>query len=112
MRRLNPDSEHIQELKTLHRDQDALPKQTTRLTNQLIACLKEYYPVALELFSRSTLPVALAFLRTYPTLEATRKALLPELVGFLKTHRQPGPISPRSAFIPSCTLCSSRPAPP
>ncbi|MBC7326476.1 MAG: transposase, partial [Moorella sp. (in: Bacteria)] len=56
MRRLNPGSEHLQELKTLCRDQDALLEEATRLTNQLIACLKEYYPVALELFSRPTLP--------------------------------------------------------
>lgn len=89
MRRLNPGSEHLQELKTLCRDQDALLEEATRLTNQLIACLKEYYPVALELFSRPTLPAALAFLRAYPTLEAARKASLPELVAFLKAHRHP-----------------------
>lgn len=91
LRRLNPDSEHIQELKTLCRDQDALLEDVTRLTNRLTACLKEYYPVALELFSRLTLPVTLAFLRTYPTLEAARKASISELVSFLKAHRHPQP---------------------
>jgi transposase len=91
LRRLNPDSEHIQELKTLCRDQDALLEDVTRLTNRLTACLKEYYPVALELFSRLTLPVTLAFLGTYPTLEAARKASVSELVSFLKTHRHPQP---------------------
>ncbi|RDV79598.1 IS110 family transposase, partial [Ammonifex thiophilus] len=70
LRRLNPDSELIQELKTLCRDQDILLEEVTRLTNRLTACLKEYYPVALELFSRLTLPVTLNFLKTYPTLEA------------------------------------------
>jgi len=91
LRRLNPDSEHIQELKTLCRDQDVLLEDVTRLTNRLTACLKEYYPVALELFSRLTLPVTLAFLRTYPTLEAARKASVSELVSFLKAHRHPQP---------------------
>lgn len=89
LRRLNPDSEHLQELKTLCRDQDALLREATRLTNQLTACLKEYYPVALELFSRPTSPVALAFLRAYPTLETARKASLAELAAFLKAHRHP-----------------------
>ncbi|MGB9886218.1 MAG: transposase, partial [Moorellales bacterium] len=78
-----------QELKTLCRDQDALLREATRLSNQLTACLKEYYPVALELFSRLTLPVALAFLKTYPTLEAARKASPAELAAFLKAHRHP-----------------------
>jgi len=37
LRRLNPDSEQIQELKTLTRDQDALVHMQTRLVNQLTA---------------------------------------------------------------------------
>jgi transposase len=68
LRRLQPDSELVAELKTLTRDQDALIQMQTRLVNQLTACLKDYYPVALELFAgalqqRSTL----IFLQTYPT---------------------------------------------
>jgi len=89
LRRLVPDSEHMRELKILCRDQDALLEQTTRLRNQLTATLKEYYPVALELFSDPTLPVALAFLQAYPTLEAARRASLSKLVAFLKAQRHP-----------------------
>jgi transposase len=37
LRRLNPDSEQIQELKTLTRDQDSLVQMQTRLVNQLTA---------------------------------------------------------------------------
>jgi transposase len=44
LRRLEPDSALVQELKTLTRDQDALIQTQTRLVNQLTACLKEYYP--------------------------------------------------------------------
>ena len=89
LKRLNPDSQHIQELKMLCRDQDTLVKDATRLTNRLTACLKEYYPVALELFSEITLPVSLNFLKRYPTLEAARSASVQELAAFLKEHRYP-----------------------
>ena len=41
LRRLEPDSPIVQELKTLTRDQDALIQTQTRLVNQLTACLKE-----------------------------------------------------------------------
>jgi transposase len=37
LRRLNPDSEQIQEIKTLTRDQDTLVRAQTRLVNQLTA---------------------------------------------------------------------------
>jgi hypothetical protein len=50
LRRLRPDSALIQELKTLTRDQESLIASQTRLVNQLTACLKTYYPVALTLF--------------------------------------------------------------
>ena len=43
LRRLEPDSPIVAELKTLTRDQDALIQTQTRLVNQLTACLKEYY---------------------------------------------------------------------
>src|SRR5262245_9764995 len=52
LRRLAPDAPQIAELKTLTRDQEALIRTQTRLTNQLIACLKAYYPVALTWFDR------------------------------------------------------------
>src|SRR5438270_12527400 len=52
LHRLTPDSEKVSELKQLTRDQDGLIQTQTRLVNQLTACLKEYYPVALELFTK------------------------------------------------------------
>ncbi|TYP52445.1 transposase [Thermosediminibacter litoriperuensis] len=91
LRKLEPDSELIQELKALTRDQDTLIRESTRLTNRLISCLKEYFPVALELFSRPTLPVALDFLKLYPTLEAAQQASVLELAAFLKSHKHPKP---------------------
>jgi transposase len=90
LRRLNPDSEQIQELKTLTRDQDGLVQMQTRLVNQLTACLKAYYPVALELFGKMQQPSTLAFLRAYPTLQAARSASVEELAATLKQARYPG----------------------
>jgi transposase len=67
LRRLRPDSPLLQELKALTRDQDALIQSQTRILNQLTACLKTYYPVALELFSKLHQKSSIAFLHAYPT---------------------------------------------
>jgi hypothetical protein len=67
LRRLRPDSALIAELKLLTRDQDSLIVSQTRILNQLTACLKAYYPVALTLFGKLHQPSTIAFLRGYPT---------------------------------------------
>jgi transposase len=90
LRRLNPDSEQVQELKTLTRDQDGLLQMQTRLVNQLTACLKAYYPVALELFSQLHQPSTLKFLRAYPPLQVARLASVEDLTAVLKQARYPG----------------------
>lgn len=90
LRRLKPDSELIQELKTLTRDQDSLIQMRTRLVNQLTACLKAYYPLALDLFGKLQQPSTLAFLSTYPTLQAARSASVEDLTTLLKHYRYPG----------------------
>ncbi len=74
LRRLAPDDPVVEELKLLTRDQDTLIQGQTRLVNQLTACLKAYYPVALELFSKLNQASTLAFLKTFPTLEAAMEA--------------------------------------
>lgn len=91
LRQLKADSDLIQELKILTRDQNTLIQESTRLTNRLISCLKDYYPVALELFCKPTSPVALHFLKKYPTLELAQMASVPELAAFLKSHKHPKP---------------------
>src|SRR5438876_125669 len=63
LHRLTPDSEKIAELKLLTRDQDALIRMQTRLVNQLTACLKAYYPVALELCAKVQQKSTLLFLQ-------------------------------------------------
>ncbi|MEW6229655.1 MAG: IS110 family transposase, partial [Bacillota bacterium] len=93
LRRLEPDSPIVQELKALTRDQDILIQSQTRLVNQLTACLKAYYPAALELFSKLQQPSALAFLEAYPTPEAALDADIEEIAALLKRHGHPRPNS-------------------
>jgi transposase len=84
LRRLTPDSALIQELKTLRRDQDSLIQSQTRLLNQLTACLKAYYPVALDLFGKLHQPSTLAFLRAYPTPQDAMTASVEAIAALLK----------------------------
>lgn len=91
LKRLKPDTELISELKMLTRDQDSLIQESTRLTNKLIACLKEYYPMALEFFSKPTLPVALKFFKRYPLPDMVRETTVPEIADFLKACKHPQP---------------------
>lgn len=86
LHRLTPESEKVAERKTLTRDQDSLIQMQTRLVNQLTACLKDYYPVALKLFSgafqqKSTL----LFLQTSPTLEAAQTAPVEQICQMLQS---------------------------
>jgi hypothetical protein len=87
----------IQELKTLTRDQESLIVSQTRLVNQLTACLKTYYPMALTLFSKLQQPSTLAFLQAYPTPQAAAQASLEEITLLLKQarHRRLAHVSQR-----------------
>src|SRR5258707_8686269 len=91
LRRLAPDSPLVQELKALTRDQDGLVQSQTRLVNQLTACLKAYYPVALDLFTKLQQPLTLAFLQGYPTVEIAQHASVDELTQLLRQHHHPTP---------------------
>lgn len=84
LRRLNPESEQIQERKTLTRDQDDLVQLQTHLVNQLTACLKAFYLVVLEVFGKMQQPSTLAFLRAYPVLQAARSTSVEDLTATLK----------------------------
>lgn len=81
-RPLLPSSPLAQELKCITRSHEDLVEQRTRLTNQIKACLKEYYPAALTFFSSVDQPLALAFLEAFPTPEAARRLSAQELETF------------------------------
>ncbi|MFL5661898.1 MAG: IS110 family transposase [Ktedonobacteraceae bacterium] len=89
LRRLTPDSDTIAELKALTRDQDALIQMQTRLVNQLTACLKAYYPVALTLFAKLQQRSTLLFLQTYPTPQKATTATPKEIAQILKQAKHP-----------------------
>lgn len=89
LRRLQPDSPVIEELKALTRDQEQLIQMQTRLVNQLTACLKAYYPVALSLFSKLQQPSTLRFLQAYPTPQAAQAASVEQHTSVLKQTRYP-----------------------
>ncbi len=89
LRRLEPDSRLIAELKTLTRDQDGLIQMQTRLVNQLTACLKAYYPVALQFFSKIQQPSALHFLQRYPTPQAAMEATPQDIAAVLRSSKHP-----------------------
>ncbi len=91
LRRLEPDSPKVAELKTLTRDQDALVQMQTRLVNQLTACLKEYYPTALKLFGKLQQRSTLVFLQTYPTPQAVQAASQEEILATLRMGKHTHP---------------------
>ena len=74
-------------LRALCRDEGALIEQRTRLVNQLIAALKEYYPAALELLEDWTKPCAWALLIQFPTPAGLQAAGKKRWEKFLHTHR-------------------------
>jgi transposase len=89
LRRLDPDSPKIAELKALTRDQDALIQMQTRLVNQLTACLKAYYPAALQLFTKLQQKTTLVFLQTYPTPQQAQASSVEQLTRVLKQAGHP-----------------------
>ena len=91
LRRLEPDSPIVAELKTLTRDQDALIQTQTRLVNQLTACLKEYYPAALHLFAKLQQRSTLVFLQAYPTPQAAQAASVEEITATLRAGKHTNP---------------------
>jgi transposase len=97
LHRLVPDSEKVAELKGLTRDQDSLIQMQTRLAKGLTACLKAYYPVALELFTKVQQRSTLVFLQTYPTLEAAQMASVEQICQVLKSagHTTASKVAPK-----------------
>jgi transposase len=89
LHRLVPDSQTIAELKQLTRDQERLVQMQTRLVNQLTACLKAYYPVALDLFGKLQQRSSLLFLQSYPTLQTVQAATVEQITDCLRQARYP-----------------------
>ncbi|HEY9171663.1 MAG TPA: transposase, partial [Verrucomicrobiae bacterium] len=84
---LLPQDQTTATLRALCRDELALIEQRTALVNQLIAALREYYRVALELFRDWTQPHAWALIQQFPTPQQLQNAGKRKWEKFLHTHR-------------------------
>lgn len=83
---ITPDSETLRALKTFLLDREGFVRDQTRLTNRLIACLRQYYPEALELFSDVAGKTALAFIEAYPEFVMAHKLSRKQVQKFLAEH--------------------------
>lgn len=81
------DSPLVKEIHQLSQQRQKLVRMRTQLKNQLTACLKSYYPVALELFSDLERAICWAFLRTFPNLQAARQVSQAQLEQFFADQR-------------------------
>ena len=90
LRPLLPSSEQAQEFKLLTRDHHRLVNGHTRLVNQLVAALKEFYPLALEAFAEVSTRSAMDFLEAYPSPTSARRMSQTEWTLFARRHRLRG----------------------
>jgi hypothetical protein len=59
------------------------------LVNQITACLKSYYPVALRLFGQVHQPTTVAFLQAFPTLQTAQDASVAQIAAVLQGAGHP-----------------------
>ena len=86
---INPMNATVQTLKTLLMDREGFVRDQTRLINRLTACLRQYYPEALELFSDVAGKTALAFIAAYPDFAAAHRLNREQIQQFLTEHHCP-----------------------
>jgi transposase len=106
----NPATARLQQLVTHRR---AVIDERTALTNRLKALLKGYFPQALSLCGDDLWrPLALAFLRRWPSLQSLRKARPESLRSFYYLHgsRSQKLIAQRLAIIDQAVALSEEPA--
>ena len=64
--------------------------EKSRIVNQTISCLKEFYPKALELFSLNS-QIFIDFLKAFPDHDTLRACKKKTFLAFIKKHRYPYP---------------------
>lgn len=75
----------------LCQDLRQLVDDRSRIVNRLESCLKDYYPVAVGLFSRLDAQISMAFLRCYPDPARLKSLTKKQFLAFLKKNRYPCP---------------------
>jgi transposase len=93
-RPLMPASDDIKALRALVRGRDDLVAQRVALANTLRANLESFWPGAAAIFADIDSPIALAFLRRYPTPDSAARLGPKRLAGFLASHAYCGRRSP------------------
>jgi len=84
--RIAPDSDVVRALKTLLRDRESFVHDQTRLTNRLTACLRQYYPEALDFFEDVAGKTVLDFIAAFPDFAAASRLSRREVKRFLVEH--------------------------
>jgi transposase len=87
---LTPDSEPTKVLRALSRTRKDLQAARVALCNQLTAQLERCFPGAIGLFHELHPPIAVAFLRRYPTSHAAATLTQAKLAAFLRRLHYPG----------------------
>lgn len=85
-RRLAPHSDAIRALRALVRGRDDLVTARIRFANQLRALLESFWPGAAAIFADVDSPIALAFVRRYPTPQCAARLGEKRLAAFLAQH--------------------------
>jgi transposase len=83
---LRPLSDETRALRALVRTRDDLVAERVSLANQLRALLDRFWPGAGAIFADVDSPIALAFLRRYPTPQSTEHLGEKRLAAFLARH--------------------------
>jgi transposase len=83
---LRPHSDETRALRTLVRTRDDLVAERVGLANQLRALLDRFWPGAAVIFADLDSPIALAFLRRYPTPQTAERLGEKRLAAFLARH--------------------------
>jgi transposase len=103
LRPLNPADPVSRELGLLSEQRRKLTGDRQRTENRLRDTLKGYYPQAVQLLGDLSTPMACAFLRQWPSLEALQRVRAATLVAFFHKHgsRSSAKIEERLAIIGS-----------
>jgi transposase len=88
---LAPPPAHYRLLDRLCLDLRKLIDEKTRLSNQITACLKEYYPQAVDLFRDVASPISLAFLQAFPDPATVQQTDRSTFGAFFRTQRYTHP---------------------
>lgn len=91
---LSPQSDSIRALRALVRARDDLVAARIALANQLRSTLEAFWPGAARIFAAVDSPIALAFLRRYPSPSTAARLSQPQLARFLRAQHYSGHRTP------------------